>query len=393
MKNIVVLGATGSIGRSAADVIATHPDDFRAVALSVKSNARAGLEMAKSLGCRFLAVADAQAAAAIAAEAAAAGIEIASGPGAAEQAAATPQADIVLVALVGLSGLRPALAAIEAGHDVALATKEVLVAAGGLVMEAAKRRGVSMIPVDSEHSAVFQCIQERAAAAGFPRGVLPAPASITLTASGGPFLDSPADLSSVTPETALDHPRWKMGPKVTVDSATMMNKGFEILEARWLFDIPEKRIGVVVHPESTIHSLVTFEDGSTLAQLAPPDMRIPIQYALSWPRRLPAERGKLDLPSIGTMHFRKADEDRFPCLRLVREAARRGGTATAVLSAADETAVEAFLARRLPFTGIPQAVAAALDAVAPVPCGSLADVLAADAEARRFTSSWIAAHA
>ena len=387
MKRIAILGSTGSIGTNAADVIRTHPDDFRAAALAVARNARAGLEQAVSLRCPLLAVADPAAADGIRADAARAGVEIVAGPGAAAEVAARAEADMVLVSLVGLSGLRPALAAIEAGRDVALATKEVLVAAGEYVMARAAAKGVRIIPVDSEHSAVFQCIQERAGAPGFPCGALPPPASVTLTASGGPFLDSPADLSKVTPRMALDHPRWKMGPKVTVDSATMMNKGFEMLEARWLFDIPLERIGVVVHPESTVHSLVTFEDGSTMAQLAPPDMRIPIQYAFSWPERLPAERAALDLPAIGALTFRKPDETRFPCLSLVRAAAAAGGTAAAALSAADEIAVERFLAGEIAFTDIPRLVEKAMNAAASPSCSSLEDILETDARARAFASA------
>ncbi|MBR2839611.1 MAG: 1-deoxy-D-xylulose-5-phosphate reductoisomerase, partial [Kiritimatiellae bacterium] len=293
------------------------------------------------------------------------------GDDAAARAVAESDADVCLVATVGVSGLRPTVLAIEKGMDVALATKEVLVAAGGLVMRLAEERGVRILPVDSEHSAVFQCLQ--GASAG-------SVAKLTLTASGGPFLDGPDDLSSVTPAEALRHPRWRMGPKVTVDSATMMNKGFEVVEARWLFGVPVERIDVVVHPEAVVHSLVTFADGSTLAQMCPPDMRVPIQYALSWPERLPAERAGLDLAALGALTFRRLDERRFPCLRLVREAYSAGGCAMAVLAAADEWAVGRFLEGRIRYTDIPRAVEDAL--------GSAPRIDAASVEAVEEASDW-----
>ena len=295
------------------------------------------------------------------------------GEDAALRAVEENDADVCLVATVGLSGLRPTVAAIEKGMDVALATKEVLVMAGEFVMRLASERGVSIIPVDSEHSAVFQCMQ------GSPRDSV---SSLTLTASGGPFLDSPADLSSVTPAQALAHPRWKMGPKVTVDSATMMNKGFEVIEAKWLFGMPYDRIGVVVHPESIVHSLVTFSDGATLAQLSPPDMRVAIQYALSWPGRLPAVRKELDLAGIGSLTFRAPDPARFPCLRLVKEALSLGGCAPAVLAAADEWAVAAFLRGEVGFADIPRAVEASLGKM---PCAACDSV-----EAVTETARWCA---
>ena len=351
MKSILILGATGSIGTSAVDVVRTHPCDFRISGLS----AFASRERAEALAREF-------------------GAKAFVGVDAAETAVAECEADICLVATVGMSGLRPTLAAIEKGMDIALATKEVLVMAGELVMRRAAERGVRVLPVDSEHSAVFQCMQ------GSPRESV---ASITLTASGGPFLDAPADLSSVTPEQALNHPRWKMGPKVTVDSATMMNKGFEAIEARWLFDVPYDRIGVVVHPESIVHSLVTFSDGATLAQLSPPDMRVAIQYALSWPGRLPAERAALDLAEVGALTFRAPDPARFPCLGLVKEALRMGGCAPAVLAAADELAVARFLRGEMPFAGIPRLVERALDAMPGGACDSIDAVLASNEWVRK----------
>ncbi len=330
---------------SAVDVVKTHADDFKVVALAAFSSK----EKAECLGRELDA-------------------KVYVGEGAALRAVEENEADVCLVATVGLSGLAPTLAAIEKGMDIALATKEVLVMAGGFVTRRARERGVRIIPVDSEHSAIFQCIQ------GSPSESV---SSLTLTASGGPFLDSPADLSSVTLAEALDHPRWKMGPKVTIDSATMMNKGFEVIEARWLFDMPYDRINVVVHPESIVHSLATFSDGATLAQLSPPDMRVAIQYALTWPSRLPAERATLDLAAIGSLTFRAPDPARFPCLRLVKEALAIGGCAPAVVAAADEWAVAAFLRGQIAFIDIARAVEDCLENAPRSGCDSVEDVEAA----------------
>ena len=346
---------------SACDVVRTHPSDFRIAGLAVRSSR----EQAEALGREF-------------------GAPVFCGEDAAVRAVAETDADLVLVSTVGLSGLVPTLAAIEKGVDVALATKEVMVAAGELVCARAEAKGVKILPVDSEHSAIFQCLQAGDTGWRGRRDV----SKLILTASGGPFLDGPADLSSVTPAQALNHPRWKMGPKVTVDSSTMMNKGFEILEARWLFDVPVDRIDVVVHPESIVHSLVEFTDGTTLAQLSPPDMRVPIQYAFSWPDRLPAERARLDLAALSALTFRAPDEARFPALRLVKEAARAGGTKTAVLSAADEVAVARFLAGDIRYTDIIRLVAEVVDAAPCLSCDSLENILAADAAGRKLAEKW-----
>ena len=351
-KKIIVLGATGSIGLNALDVVCTQPDDFEAVALAALRSKEKCEALAKEFGARAYV-----------------------GDDAATRAVGENDADICLVATVGLSGLAPTMAAIEKGMDVALATKEVLVMAGEVVTRAAQARGVRILPVDSEHSAIFQCL------AGGCRQV----DRLTLTASGGPFLDGPADLSSVTVEQALCHPRWKMGPKVTIDSATMMNKGFEVLEARWIFDVPADRIDVVVHPESIVHSLVTFSDGATLAQLSPPDMRVAIQYALSWPERLPAERARLDLAEIGALTFRRPDPVRFPCLRLAKEAIRAGGCAPAVLAAADEWAVNAFVQGKIGFSDIPRVVENCLEGLDKTPC----DTVEAVFETVCRTEEWI----
>ena len=351
-RRILVLGATGSIGTSAIDVVRSHPEEFSIAALAAHRSKEKCEALAREFGCRAYA-----------------------GEDAAVRAVEESDADVCLVATIGMSGLRPTLAAIEKGMDIALATKEVMVMAGEFVTRRAREKGVRFLPVDSEHSAIFQCLQ------GSPRESVE---RLVLTASGGPFLDGPADLSSVTVEQALHHPRWSMGPKVTVDSSTMMNKGFEILEARWLFDVPVERIDVVVHPESIVHSLVTFSDGATLAQLSPPDMRVAIQYALTWPGRLASPRAALDLAAVGSLTFRNPDPVRFPCLRLVKEACERGGCAAAVLAAADEWAVDAFLKGRIGYTDIAKTVERCLDAAPEIPCDSLDAVWAANDWVWRF---------
>ncbi len=342
-KRIIILGATGSIGMNAVDVVSTHPDEFSVVAVAAHRSKEQCEALAKGLGAKAYC-----------------------GEDAAVRAVEENDADICLVATVGMSGLKPTLAAIEKGMDIALATKEVMVMAGEFVTRRAREKGVRFLPVDSEHSAIFQCLGTCCAT-----NHQPPIAKLILTASGGPFLDEPADLSSVTVEQALRHPRWKMGPKVTVDSATMMNKGFEMLEARWLFDVPMERIEVVVHPESIVHSLVTFTDGATLAQLSPPDMRVAIQYAFTWPGRLASEREGLDLAKLGALTFRSPDAERFPCLRLVKEACARGGCATAVLAAADEWAVGAFLEGRIKYTDIAKTVDGCLEKAPDIACDSL----------------------
>lgn len=345
MKRIVILGATGSIGASAADVVRSHPDDFSVAAVAARSSRDRLEALAREFGAKAYC-----------------------GEDSAVRAVEESEADVCLVATVGMSGLKPTVAAIEKGMDVALATKEVMVMAGELVTRLAKEKGVRFLPVDSEHSAIFQCLQ------GSPRESV---SSLTLTASGGPFLDGPADLSSVTPSQALNHPRWKMGPKVTIDSATMMNKGFEVIEARWLFGMAYDRIDVIVHPESIVHSMVTFSDGATLAQLSPPDMRVAVQYALTWPSRLSSERAALDLAALGGLTFRRPDPVRFPCLRLVKDALAAGGCAPAVLAVADEIAVARFLRGETRFTDIAATVERALETMPESPCDSLEAVSAA----------------
>jgi len=344
LKRVILLGGTGSIGLNAAEVVREHPDAFRVVAVSALRSKEKCEALAKEFGARAYV-----------------------GDGAALRAVEENEADVCLVATVGMSGLKPTVAAIEKGMDIALATKEVMVMAGEFVTALAKKHGVRFLPVDSEHSAIFQCLQGGGEVD-----------RLILTASGGPFLDKPADLSTVTLAEALNHPRWKMGPKVTIDSSTMMNKGFEILEARWLFDVPVDRIDVVVHPESIVHSLVTFTDGATLAQLSPPDMKVAIQYALTWPGRLKSKRAALDLAALGALTFRNPDLGRFPCLRLAQEAMRAGGCATAVLAAADEWAVKQFSEGRIGYTDIAAKVEWALEHAPKIACDSLGAVWAAN---------------
>ena len=352
-KRIIILGATGSIGTSTIDVVRTHRDDFTIVAVSAFRSKEKCEAIAREFGAKAYV-----------------------GEDAALRAVEENEADVCLVSTVGMSGLRPTVAAILKGMDIALATKEVMVMAGEFVTDLARRKRVRFLPVDSEHSAIFQCLQ----------GKREEVEKLILTASGGPFLDEPEDLTNVTVAEALNHPRWKMGPKVTIDSSTMMNKGFEILEARWLFDVPVKDIEVVVHPESIVHSLVTFTDGSTMAQLCPPDMRVPIQYALTWPDRLPAERARLNLAELGKLTFREPDPVRFPCLSLVRQACEAGGCATAVLAAADEWAVDAFIKGRIGYTDIACTVAEALEKAPKIEMTSLDAVYEANDWTWKFLS-------
>jgi len=394
MKRVVILGSTGSIGLSALRVAEALPSRVRVVGLAANRDYRRVLRQAARFGVRHVAVADPAAARRCAAEAGR-GLRVYAGPEGMAELAALSGADVVLCAVVGMAGLKPVLAAIAAGADVALATKEVLVAAGRIVADACARRGVRILPVDSEHSAVLQCLNghARTAAETEPtparprrRGAVGATGDIRrilLTASGGPFGALPkVNLHNVTVQETLKHPRWNMGRKVTVDSATLMNKGLEIMEAHWLFGVPLDRIGVVVHPESIVHSMVEFADGSLLAQLSVPDMRFAIQYALTYPVRLDGGLPALHLPAWGALHFSEPDERRFPCLSLAREAARQGGTLPAVLNAANEVAVRKYLDEQIRFPGIWRIVGRVMEKHRRVRDPGLEDVLAADAWAR-----------
>lgn len=375
MKNVVVLGSTGSIGRQALDVIARRPDLWRVVALAAGGNARLVAEQARRFRPAAVALADPAAAAEVAAALAGEGIEVLAEPDGAASLAGLPQADVVVAGIAGSAGLPPTYRAVEAGKVVALANKETLVAAGEAVTAAARRSGARLIPVDSEHSGLFQCLQGHRG--GDARRVI-------LTASGGPFRGwSRDELAAASVEDALRHPTWRMGPTITVDSATLMNKGLEVIEAHWLFGLPYDRIDVLIHPQSIVHALVEFRDGSTLAQLSQPDMRLPIQYALGYPERLEAVGEPLDLAAVGVLHFESPDRQAFPCLDLAYRAGRAGGTAPAVMNAAKEVAVDAFLAGRVGFMDIPRIITAVMEQYDHTSAHSLDVVLEADARARR----------
>jgi 1-deoxy-D-xylulose-5-phosphate reductoisomerase len=377
-KRIAILGSTGSIGCNALEVIAALGPEYRAVALGARRNTAKLIEQARR---------HRPAAVAIAAEAAEdstvkqlreLGTEVHVGAGGLEQIATRPDVDVVLAAVVGAAGLPAVLAAVRAGKTLALANKESLVVAGSLLMVEARSRGVTVLPVDSEHSALFQAMQS--AGAGGTKDV----ARVILTASGGPFRDATREqMERATPADALKHPTWRMGDKVTIDSATLFNKALEIIEAHWLFDLPAEKIGVVVHPESVVHSMVEFVDGSVVAQLSPPDMRTPIQYALTYPGRAPGIGRRMDLSQAFSLRFEPPDEGRFPALRLAYDVVRRGGTLGAVLNAANEAAVEAFVAGKVRFTEISRLVEFTMAAHRLQAQPSLDDLLAADQWARQ----------
>jgi 1-deoxy-D-xylulose-5-phosphate reductoisomerase len=369
-KRVIILGSAGSIGENTLRVVSSLPGRYTVVGLAVNRSYARMLEQAKQYGVQHVAVADVESAERCRAEAPA-GMVVHGGVDGVDCLVKTVDADVVVCAVVGIAGLRPVMAALEKGTDVAIATKEVLVAAGGIVRRIAARTGAKLLPVDSEHSAIFQCLAAHQGNAAVQR--------LLLTASGGPFFADPSvDFSRVTARDALKHPTWDMGKKVTIDSATLMNKGLEIMEAHWLFDVPLDRIDVVVHPESIIHSMVEFVDGSVLAQMSVPDMRFAIQYALTFPERFPGGLPTLDLAQIGTLRFYPPDEKRFPCLRLAREAARRGGTAPAALNAANEVAVDRFLTGRIRFAGIWELVESVLSRHEGVQEPELDDIIAAD---------------
>lgn len=374
MKNIIVLGATGSIGENTLDVAAHFPDRIRVVALAANADAERLEVQARRFRPRVVALADRAAAAVLSRNLAGLGIEVLAGTEGVIAAAEMREGDMVVSGIVGAAGLPPTLAAIESGKTVALANKEALVMAGELVMNAARRRGVSILPVDSEHSGLYQLM------AGRHGGDVH---KVTLTASGGPLLDlSDAQKRAVTPQQATAHPTWKMGPKISVDSATLMNKGLEVIEARWLFDLPPDRIEVLIHRQSIVHAMVAFSDRSAMAQMALPDMRIPIAYALFHPERAPLPLPSLDLAKVGPLTFESVSPHAFPLLRCAYAALSAGGTAPAVLNAANEVAVEAFLTGKIAFTDIHPVVQKTLDAHAPMPISTLDAALAADKWAR-----------
>jgi len=391
-QRVAILGATGSIGESTLDVIARHPDRLAVYALSAHSRMERLAEQAMASRAAVVVVpADAARRRSLAAwPAGKPAPEIRVGAQALAETAADAECDTVMAAIVGAAGLPSALAAARAGKRVLLANKEALVAAGGLFMQAIRENGAELLPIDSEHNAIFQCLPQ-GPHAGAPTESARGVRRLLLTASGGPFRrNDPQDLHDVTPEQACAHPNWSMGRKISVDSATMLNKGLEVIEAHWLFAMPADRIEVLIHPQSVVHSMVEYEDGSVLAQLGQPDMRTPIAYGLGFPDRLASGVGPLDLARCGRLEFETPDLDRFPCLRLAFEALRSGQGACIALNAANEVAVEAFLAGRLRYTWIPRVITAALEwqqRQSSVTLNSLADLLALDAETRVYTSN------
>ena len=374
MKNLAILGSTGSIGRSALAVVDAHPSRLRLVALAAGDNAALLAEQCRRYRPTLAALATPAAVDRLRAACPDQDLRLEAGPEGLSAVATHPDVDIVLCASSGTAGLEAVLAAIEAGKTIALANKEVLVMAGELVMAAARRRGVAVLPVDSEHNAIHQCLHGRN-----HQEVR----RIILTASGGPFRQFTSDeLEHVTPEAALRHPTWRMGRKITIDSATLMNKGLEVIEARWLFDAQADQIDVVIHPQSIVHSMVELSDGSVIAQLGVTDMRLPIQYACSYPERWEAALPSLDLTRAGKLEFHSPDTSRFPCLALAYRALREGGTLPVVLNAANEVAVEVFLEGRLAFPAIPRLIEMTMNAHASQRVSTLAVVRAVDEWAR-----------
>lgn len=381
MMKLTILGATGSIGVSTLDVVARHPERFQIVALSGYTRVELLAAQCQQFRPTYAVTGNAADARRLADLLSALSVktEVLHGPLALAQIAGLPEVDTVMAAIVGAAGLAPTLAAVSAGKRVLLANKEALVMAGGIFMTEVQRAGACLLPIDSEHNAVFQSMPTGYMGDFSQAGVR----RILLTASGGPFRTTPVEaLSAITPEQAVAHPKWAMGKKISVDSATLMNKGLEVIEAHWLFNAPADKIEVVIHPQSVIHSLVEYADGSVLAQLGNPDMRTPIAHALAWPQRIDSGAATLDLFAVAQLNFERPDRLRFPCLDLAYQALRAGGNAAAILNAANEVAVAAFLDRRLPFLKIADVIAAVLDAVPQDAMADMAAVLEADRQGR-----------
>jgi len=372
-KRITILGATGSVGQSTLDLINRDRDAFEVTALTANSDVEGLARIALECRAEMAVIGNPALASHLAEALAGSGIETAAGADAICDAAAM-DTDLVMAAIVGAAGIPSVMAAIEAGNTVGLANKESLVSAGSLMLEAARKRGVTILPVDSEHNAIFQCFDHER-----PAGI----SSIILTASGGPFREwSREDMRNVTPERAVKHPNWSMGAKISIDSATLMNKGLELIEARYLFDLPPDDCRIIVHPQSVIHSLVEYRDGSVLAQLGAPDMRVPIAHVLAWPNRMDTPCERLNLAEIARLDFEEPDTDRFPALKLARSAMEAGGARPAILNAANEEAVAAFLGKRIGFLDIAAIVAGVLDGYAPQAPACLEDVFSIDRAAR-----------
>ncbi len=385
---VTVLGATGSIGVNTLDVIARHPDEYHVVALTANQDIERLFEQCLQHRPAYAVMIESGKASELRDRLQQAGVttEVLTGVDALQQVAALPETDYVMAAIVGAAGLLPALAAARAGKRILLANKEALVMSGQLFMNEVQANGAELLPIDSEHNAVFQCMPN-----GFDKGLEDVGVDhIVLTASGGPFLETPlAQLEGVTPEQACAHPNWVMGRKISVDSATMMNKGLEIIEACWLFATEADRVKVILHPQSVIHSMVAYTDGSVLAQLGNPDMRTPIAHALAWPRRVSSGVQPLDLTEVARLDFRAPDFERFPCLRLAYEVLAAGGTASAILNAANEVAVQSFLDHEIAFTGIPRVIEYTLQQLAIEAVDSLEVVLAADQAARTAARNYV----
>ena len=372
-RKIAILGATGSIGKSTLDLIERNPDRFEIVAVTAATNAEALADIARRTGAKLAVLADGSRLTDLQSLLAGVSCRTAAGEGALVEAA-IGDADLVIAAIVGCAGLMPVMAAVESGKTVALANKEALVTAGELMTDAAKRSGSTILPIDSEHNAIFQCL------AGSSAGEV---SRIILTASGGPFRTAPLErIAAATPAQALAHPNWSMGAKISVDSATMMNKGLELIEARYLFGLPSERLDVLIHPQSVVHSLVEFVDGSVLAQLGAPDMRIPIAFALAWPERIETPAQRLDLAAVARLEFEEPDLERFPALRVARQALEAGGAAPVVLNAANEVAVGAFLGGTIRFPEIAELVERALHDMTPQAPASIEEVLDIDRATR-----------
>lgn len=387
-QSVTVLGATGSIGTSTLDVIARHPGRYRVHALTAHRSREALLRLCLSHRPSVAVLDDERDATWLRERLTAAGLalEVRSGDSALLEVASATDVDVVMAAIVGAAGLLPTLAAVRAGKRVLLANKEALVMSGALFMEAVTRHGATLLPIDSEHNAIYQCLPPEHRGGLSRHGVT----QLLLTASGGPFRGwSREQLAAVTPEQACAHPNWSMGRKISVDSATLMNKGLELIEACWLFDAQPDQVQVVVHPQSVIHSMAAYSDGSVLAQLGNPDMRTPIAYGLAWPERIDAGVETLDLFQIARLDFEAPDEAAFPCLRLAREAMQAGGTAPALLNAANEVAVDAFLAGRLGFSAIGELVEAVIGTLPVEAADDLETILAADGQSRRAAREWL----
>jgi 1-deoxy-D-xylulose-5-phosphate reductoisomerase len=389
IRQITILGSTGSIGESTLDVIARHPDRFQAFALTANNNIEKMLAQCQRFQPRFAVMLNMDSAAQLAGAIKTAGIktEVLAGIESLEKVAALPEVDAVMAAIVGAAGIRPTFAAARTGKLVLLANKETLVMAGRIFMDLVKQHNATLLPIDSEHNAIYQSLPHHfngnLTASGISR--------ILLTASGGPFRRAPPDtLASVTPEQACAHPNWDMGQKISVDSATMMNKGLEVIEAHWLFEAPPEKIQVVIHPQSVIHSMVAYVDGSVIAQLGNPDMRTPIAHAMGYPDRIESGVSALDMFKVAHLDFEEPDFKKFPCLGLAYQALAAGGNMPAVLNAANEIAVESFLKKRMPFTAIPLMIEHAMKTVRQEEMTTLDDVLRTDALARNAAQNWLA---